>query len=282
MEQRSCLIAIESQKASLSAKEQLVAEFILADPGSAVHPSLEELADRIGVSDSTLFRFVRKIGYDGYQQFRIALATETVEPRQTVYETTDEVEDAESAIEMVFRANMKALELTKGMLNRADMERSAELLSSAGRVQIFGVGGSGIVAHDLYHKLLRTGVPCVAPGDFHLQLMQASQAQENEVAVVVSHSGSNKDTLMITDILKGTGCSIIAITSHARSPLGKLADITLRSEGSASPYVSEAFSARISQLSITDTLYVEVMKNLGDAGIAGLEKMRAAIAKRRI
>lgn len=282
MDHISCLYTIEARRDSLSAKEQLVADWILADPGSAVHPSLEELAERIGVSDSTLFRFVKKLGYEGYQQFRIALATETVEPRKTVYESTDEVQDADSAIEVVFQANIRALERTRQSLNRADLEKAAEMITQAERVHVFGLGGSGIVAHDLYHKLLRTGIPCSSPDDFHLQLMQASQFRPSELAVIVSHSGSNKDTLMIAEVVKHAGAQIISITSHARSPLGRVGDICLMSEGAASPYVSEAFSARIAQLSITDTLYVDVMKILGDRGLSGLERMRAAIAKRRI
>ncbi|MCK7479906.1 MAG: MurR/RpiR family transcriptional regulator [Candidatus Moduliflexus flocculans] len=81
MRDTSCLFTIHERLPSMSEKERKVADFILASPQDAVHPSIEALAERIGVSESTLFRFVRKLGYDGYQQFRIALATETVGAR---------------------------------------------------------------------------------------------------------------------------------------------------------------------------------------------------------
>ena len=78
MPRRSCLYEIHARLESFTGKERQVADHVLANPAAAVDPSIEELAERIGVSESTLFRFVRKLGYDGYQQFRIALATETV------------------------------------------------------------------------------------------------------------------------------------------------------------------------------------------------------------
>ena len=80
MPDTSCLYEIHARTESFSAKEKRIAAYILASPREAVHPSIEELAERVGVSESTLFRFVRKLGYEGYQQFRIALATDTVAP----------------------------------------------------------------------------------------------------------------------------------------------------------------------------------------------------------
>lgn len=279
---RSSLYQIESYRDTLSDKEARIADFILADPGRAVNPSLEELAELIGVSDTTLFRFVRKIGFAGYQQFRIALATDTVEGKKTVYETTDEVKDAESAISVVFKANIAALERTMAHLDQDALDRAAHIIAASSRVHFFGIGGSHMVAQDAYHKFLRSGLSCTAADDFHLQLMQAAQAREGDAAFLVSHSGANKDSLALAEVIKEGGASLIVMSSRARSPLVKLADIHLVSEATASPYVSEAFSARIAQLSIVDALYVDVMKLLDERGVDSLERMRSAIAKRRL
>ena len=282
MKHKSCLYEIESHRAALSDKEQRVADFILADPGQAVNPSLEELAERIGVSDSTLFRFVRKLGFDGYQQFRIALATETMEPKRTVYETTEDVDDANSVIAVVFRANITALQNTMKHLDREVLEKAAQLLVAARRIHLLGIGGSNIVAQDAFHRLLRCGLSCTAPVDFHLQIMQASQAEPGDTALLFSHSGSNKDALALAEGVKLSGASLIVVTSHGRSPLTKMADAVLVSGSAGSGYASESFSARIAQLSIVDALYVDIMKILDNRGVESLERMRAAIAKRRI
>jgi DNA-binding MurR/RpiR family transcriptional regulator len=265
----------------MSEKERDVADFILAAPREAVHPSIEELAERIGVSESTLFRFVRKLGFEGYQQFRIALATETVEGSSRFYESPVDAADGDTAVSVVFKTAIAALELTMRQLDRGALERAAALAVKARTLFLFGLGGSGIVAKDAYHKLLRTGLRCSAPEDFHLQLMSASQAGSEDAALLVSHTGVNKDALVIAAELKRRGVPLIVISSYPRTPLAKLADMLLLSAAHSSPYASEAFSARIAQLAIIDAVYVEVMELLGDAGVGRLESMRAAIAKRR-
>jgi RpiR family transcriptional regulator, carbohydrate utilization regulator len=281
MEKTSCIFEIHERRASMSEKERRVADFILAAPREAVHPSIEELALRIGVSESTLFRFVRKIGYEGYQQFRIALATETIEPNARFYDAPVVSADGETALSVVFKTAISALELTMKGLDGHSLEQAAELIVGARSVLFLGLGGSGLVARDAYHKLIRTGIRGSAPEDFHLQLMAASQAGPEDVALIVSHTGANKDTLALANELKQTGTPIIAITTYPRSPLAKLVDFILVSATPSSPYASEAFSARIAQLAIVDSLYVEVIERRGETGVKNLEGMRAAIAKRR-
>jgi len=264
----------------MSEKDQRVADFILADPAGAVHPSIEELSERIGVSESTLFRFVRKLGYGGYQQFRIALATETVEHNKTVYENQSNLGD-ESPVQLVFRTNIAALENTLDKLDRQAVDTAAGMLVKAGHLLLFGLGGSSIVAQDAYHKLVRTGLNCCAPLDFHLQLMAASQSGPTDVALIVSHSGVNKDSITLADEVKRTGAALIVLCDYPRTPLAKLADLSLVSYTTGSRYASEAFSARIVQLAIIDALYVDIMNRLGERGVEHLERMREAIARRR-
>jgi len=265
----------------MSDKERKVADFILASPQDAVHPSIESLAERIGVSESTLFRFVRKLGYDGYQQFRIALATETVEPEAGYYDAPVDSQSGESVAAVVFRTAISALERTVRGLDPKAMEKAADLLTGAGFVLFLGLGGSAIVAKDAYHKLMRTGIRCAAPEDFHMQLMAASQAEPGDVALLVSHTGANKDALAIADVLRRRGAAIVAMSSYPRTPLSKMADALLLSAAPPSPYSIEAFSARLAQLAVVDALYVEVMLRRGEDGSRALGDMRSVIAKRR-
>ncbi|MBP7095032.1 MAG: MurR/RpiR family transcriptional regulator [Spirochaetia bacterium] len=285
MPRRSCLYEIHARLESFTGKERQVADHVLANPAAAVDPSIEELAERIGVSESTLFRFVRKLGYDGYQQFRIALATETVEPRRMVYEAAlpegSADAGAQDGADLVFRTNIEALERTLRHLDRQALERAVRIVAEKRSVLLFGLGGSAVVALDAFHKLLRSGLQCRFAEDYHLQLMLASQAREGDVALLVSHTGANKDALALAEELRREGADLIVLTSYPRSPLARMADVLLLSSAPVSTVASEAFSARIAQLSIIDALYVGVMERLGGEGIDKLERMRGAIARRR-
>jgi DNA-binding MurR/RpiR family transcriptional regulator len=282
MIEAGCLAGIRSGLESYSAKERRVASYILENPRDAVDPSIEELAEKIGVSESTLFRFVRKLGYLGYQQFRIALATETLSPRDTWYESPDAGIDEKSAVSVVFRTTIAALEKTLASLDISLIERIAGLAVAAPRVLLLGLGGSSVVAQDACHKLMRTGLPCIAPIDFHMQLMAASQLGEGSLLILFSHTGSNIDALTLVDEARRAGATIVVVTSHSRSPLARRADLILVSSSSAVRYVSEAWSARIVQLALVDCIYVIVMEKLGDAGAKHLDDMRKAIAGRRL
>lgn len=281
MPHTSCIIKIHEAKNSFSTKESQIADFILQHPHSSVYPTIEELAEQIGVSEATLFRFVRKLGYSGYQQFRIALATDIASPQQRVYETTLE-HSQESTVSLVFNTNIRALQETLQHIDPEHIKKIAELCIASKRIFFFGLGGSSIVALDAYHKLIRTGLSCGAPIDFHMQLMQASQLTAEDSAILISHTGVNRDALDLAEAIKKQGAQLVVITDARRSPLLKLANHSLFAYSQTSPYVSEAFSARIVQLAIIDCLYVSIMEELGQKGFDNLERMRNVIAQRRI
>lgn len=274
------IYAIKTMYPRLSVKERAIADHILSDPAKAVHPSIDQLAEMIGISESTLVRFVRKLGYSGYQRFRIALATEAIGPTARMYET--QVEEHADEIEMVFGNAMNTLSLTKGVLDRKSIEKAGKLIAEAKRLVIFGLGGSNIVAQDAFHKFIRTGINCVMVEDYHMQLMLASQTCEDCVALIFSHTGTNMDTIAIAHELKEKACKIIVVTTSARSGLARLATVTLPVAVASNSYVSEAFSARIAQQVVVDVLYVTILKQLGTEVVAHLDAMRDVIAKRRI
>ncbi|MCA1949475.1 MAG: MurR/RpiR family transcriptional regulator [Treponema sp.] len=281
MPNSSCMLKIHEVRHTLSAKEQMIADFILQHPQSSVHPTIEELAEQIGVSEATLFRFVKKLGYAGYQQFRIALATDIASPQQRVYETTID-RGLESTVSLVFRTNINAMEETLKHIDPELIQHIAQLCIKSSTLYFFGLGGSSIVALDAYHKLVRTGLSCCAPMDFHMQLMQASQLSVEDTAFLISHTGVNRDALHLAETIKQQRAKLIVITDARRSPLLKLANHSLFAYAQASPFVSEAFSARIVQLALIDCLYVSIMEQLGQSGFDHLERMRSVIAQRRI
>lgn len=280
MQEVSAIYTIRAKYSTLSEKEKRIADFILQHPKESVNPSIEALAERIGISESTMVRFARKLGYSGYQRFRIALARETVPPSEQLFET--DLPQGEDPVALVFANARRSLEATYEKIDRAGIQKAAKRLCEASAVYLMGLGGSNILAQDAYHKLIRTGINCHYACDYHLQLMLASQATSTAVAVLISHTGSAHDTLALAEELHSNGCFIIVLTSNTRSPLARLADLVLLVSTAPHSMVSESFSARITSLVLIDILYVEVLGQLGEQGMEQLNKMRGVIAKRRI
>jgi DNA-binding MurR/RpiR family transcriptional regulator len=263
-----------------SVKEKKVGEYILANPAKSVHPSIDELAAQIGVSVSTLVRFVKKLGYEGYQEFRIALATETMAPEARIFETS--LYPSSDPVTISFTAARSALEMTERLVDSVVLENVARKACEAEVFFIFGIGGSGLVAADAVHKFIRSGIHCQTAADYHLQLMMASQSSPRDLALVISHTGTNKDTLAIVEELRKRGCDVAAITTYPRSPLARRADYLLLSGAPGASVISEAFSARIAHLAIIDALYIAAMGFLERKGLENMDKMRQAIAGRRL
>lgn len=280
MHNASAMYMIQTKYNTLSAKEKQIADFILEHPTESVNPSIEELAERIGISESTMVRFAKKLGYEGYQRFRLALARETIPHELQLFET--EVHEGDDVVDLVFKHVKANLEQTYALINRSVIKEAAKLICNARSLFLMGLGGSNIIASDAYHKMIRTGIVCQYSGDYHMQLMLASQAGEDDVAMIISHTGSGHDTLALAEELKANGCKLIVLTSYPRSPLAKAGDLVIPVSAGRPSVVAESFSARIINLVLIDILYVEVLERLGDRGVENLNKMRSVIAKRRI
>lgn len=278
----SCLGSIQSYYPRFSEKEKKIADYILKNPDKIIHCTINELAEDLKVAEATVFRFCKRIGFKGYQAMKIALASEVMNTVQQIHEEIT-LQDSELTItEKVFKSNIRTLENTLQIIDNRSLQKAVDLIHHANKVEFFGTGGSAIIAMDAYHKFLRTGINTSAFPDTHFQLMSASLLTKGDTAVVISHSGSNRDTLNILALAKEQGAGTIAITSFPKSPIAQQADVALFTSSSEIQYRSEALASRIAQLSLIDALYVNIMILNQDKAGPALEKVRKAIIRTKM
>lgn len=273
---------IRSYYAKLSEKEKKIADYILDNPENIIHSTINEVAEDLNVADATVFRFCKRLGFKGYQAMKIALASEIITPIQQIHEEITEEDDEKTISEKAFQSNIRTLENTLNILDQTSIKKAIDLLIQADRVEFYGTGGSSVIAMDGFHKFVRTGIKAFAFIDSHFQLMSASQLTDKDVAVVISHSGTNKDTISILKTAKKNGAKTIGITSYPKSPIAQIADVALYTSSEETEFRSEALSSRIAQLSLIDALYVNVMVANKEASHQSLEKVRDAISETRI
>jgi transcriptional regulator, RpiR family len=274
----SVRLKIKSLYNGLSAKEQNIADYILENPISVAHNSISYLSDELNVADSTLFQFAKKLGYSGFKEFKMAILIEENNFSTTSIHEKIEIDDNELTMaQKVFDSNIKTLTNTKKILGLDDLKKAAEIISNSNLLYFFGVGGSGILAEDAYHKFLRSPAHVRHSTDYHIQLMEASLLTPQDCAICISHTGKSKETIRIAEIVKEAGAKVIVITSHASSPLAKIGDVVFISISEEIEFHSEALSSRISQLSILDSLYVIVMFMNKEKSKEALSKVRRTI-----
>ncbi len=124
---------------------------------------------------------------------------------QHIHEEMSPDDDIEVIIRKVFRTNISGLTDTFQLLDPADVEKAAEMIHRADRIEFYGNGGSGLIATDAYHKFMRTGINCIAHTDSHFQAMSAGLLGPESAVIGISHSGSNKDVLDAVKTAKSLG-----------------------------------------------------------------------------
>lgn len=271
-EDSALIFKIRSLIPELSKSEAMVAEYISCNPGEVIKLSVSALADCCGVSEPTVIRACRNIGFSGYQALKIALIQSLNAPIQCAGEEVTASDGMPNAIQKVFAAAVDAVNLTRDNLNAADMERAAEALLKARRILIFGVGGSAAVASDVEHKFSRLGLDAAAYSDLNLQAIVSAYAKKEDVVFAISHSGSSKVVVDNAQIAKSNGATVISLSSMGKSPLTELADISLFTSANETRYRIVAISSRIAELTIIDALYSYMSFRTGNEENLKIEK----------
>lgn len=281
MEPNSCLQRLRDIYSMLKGAEKRVAEYILKNPGEIIHLSITELADECKSGEATIFRLCKKLGYKGYQEFKIKIASEVVKPIEDIHEEINEYDDMLVIMQKVLNSTMYSLSQTFKINDSNSVNAAVEIIGSANKVGFFGMGGSSALAYDAYHKFIRTLNSCEYQNDTHFQAMAASLYKEGDCIMAFSNTGSNKELIENLTIAKANGVKIISITSNIKSPISKVSDIVLISYGKQQKFKSEAMESRISALSLLDCLFVGVCLRNQEIYFDNLNKIRGAIAKKR-
>jgi RpiR family transcriptional regulator, carbohydrate utilization regulator len=266
---------------NLRRSERKVADSVLANAEQIIHYSVSQLAEEAKVSDPTVIRFCRSLGFKGFQDFKIRLAQSVVPTVRTIHESVDQNAEPPDLVQRVFEANIDAIRSSLKTLDFLTVGAVVDALARANRIIFHGLGGSAAVAMDAYHKFFRIGIPCVWLDDVHMALMAASMMKPGEVFVVISHSGASRDVVETAEVAAATGATTVAIVSYSKTPLAKVVNHTLRVGSAEIDFRFEPMASRIAQLSVIDVLSVGVSLKRSDEVIANLSKSRRALARKK-
>lgn len=265
---------------NFSEKYKQIADYIFQETQFNQRLTIQEFAANCGVSTATISRFAKILGFDNFQAFKMALLAKEATTSPLFHEINAN-DTFTTMAEKIFSSNSNALKATWSLLTEEQLQKAVALINRAHLLSLFGLGASGIVAQDGYHKFLRTRIPTVFNQDYHLQLMQATKLTDQDCAIIISHSGQNKDALELARILKERQVPLIIITSFGNSSLAKLGDITLLSISEETNYRAEALHALIAQISLIDSLFMMVAVNNGQETEQSFKEIRAEIDRTR-
>ncbi|SFB59486.1 transcriptional regulator, RpiR family [Cohnella sp. OV330] len=248
------LLVLSSIYNSLTRTEKKIADVIQLDPEAVVYITLTDLAEKAGTGETSVLRLCRKIGFKGYQEFKLSLAQDLVVPVRNVHSEIEETDDIRAMAAKITAENTKAIENTLNMLDTTQMERAIDAIGAARKIYFFGVGSSGNTALDAKYRFMRLGYDTEAVIDPHMMAMTAALMQDGDVVFAVSTTGSTKDIVDAVRLAKQKSVFLICLTSHLRSPLTQFADVVLLSKSRETPLQGGAFSSKLSQIHVLDIL----------------------------
>jgi DNA-binding MurR/RpiR family transcriptional regulator len=279
------VVRIRALMPSLAPAEQRVARLAVSDPGRAARWTISEYAERAQTSGTTIIRFCRAIGLDGYPALRIALAATAGHGAAGTWRSVSgdigPEDDIGTVVRKVGHADARAVEETIEQVDLNVLAKVVDALIGARRIDIYGVGASGLVALDLQQKLHRLGKIVYAWTDTHMALTSAAMLGSDDVAIGISYTGTTLDTIDPVRLAKSNGALAVALTNHPRSALAVLADLVLTTAARETTFRSGAMTSRIAQFTVIDCVFALVAQRHFEATVDALERTYAAIGRRR-
>lgn len=261
-------VRISSLGPSLQRTERKVVEAIIDDRDLAIESTAQQLADRVGVGRTTVIRAAQSLGYEGYPQFRVALAQEVALDQDTLQAAGP----GATALDLL-RARVTEFGSKLGdslaALTPASVDRLIEALDTSNRVLVVANGLSSPLGLDLVMRLTAAGRAAEYFADPIGQQIAARHLGPGSICVVISGSGTNQGTLDAMTAGKRSGAELFLITSFSRSAAVELADVSLVVPPSVGGFREElVHTSRAALMLLTEMLVEALERRRGEAGRA--------------
>ncbi|SKC36838.1 MurR/RpiR family transcriptional regulator [Maledivibacter halophilus] len=260
----SVVLKINESKQNFTQTEVKLSEYILSNVQEISNLSVQNLAELSNTSPATVIRFCKKLGYSGFQDFKIDLIKYTTNKEKSnlnVYEDITTKDNINQVMQKLSFQNIKVIEDTIKLLDGEAIQKAIDCIEQAERTYIYGVGASGLVAKDFQYKLMRIKKTVISYSDTHTQLALSANMEKGDVAIGISYSGRTLETYKAIEKANERGATTISITKYGKSPLSDIADINIYVAGGEQNIRVGAITSRIAQLTAIDVIFVGLAKN---------------------
>ena len=266
----------------LTKSEKRIANYLRKNQEESAFLSAGEIADRLGLSEATLVRFARTLGFSSYPAMRTILQ-EAFRHRVThstrLRSRLDDLREAGDIFDRLVVSEIDYLTLSLETIDRQSLNRAVEMIRSRKRIFIFGVGPSVSLVNLMEIRLGRFGwqiVPLTTAGREMLEPLLLMTDQD--LLFVICFFDISGALQLILDYANEIKCPVIMLTDTLGSIIGDKADVVLSAKRGP---VSE-FHSLVVPMTIINTLLLAVAQE--DQGyvmtnLDKLDQMRARLKK---
>ncbi len=218
------IMKIRSAYAALPTAERKVADFILKNPTKAPLMVINEIADEVGVSVPSVTRLAKKLGYEGFLDFRVALAQGSAALDLATAAPLTENDADEKVVEKIFMSCSNVIEDTMKALDKKAMSELANAVIKAKRIFVLGTSASASFAYDLAKQLVFIGYDAIAVNDVMTIEMYSKNFTSNDLFIGVTRSGRTKVVTDAVKMAKQRGATCVLVSNYVNALSSNYAD----------------------------------------------------------
>lgn len=270
------LQALQERHGDLSRSDKKLADLILKKPESVTQMNLAAFSQAAEVSQPTAIRFCRKLGCDGFHDFKIRVAQAIAKGAPYVHREIKQDDTLPALTSKIFASSIDTLQMVGQQLDLAVIGSAVECIAAARRIELLATGLSSVAAIDAHQKFMRLGVPTIWHADGHLQRMSVSTLGPGDVAIAFSYTGEIRDVLRTCEMALERGASLIGLT-RSGSTLADVATHSIAIDTLENTFVYAPMTTRLAHLAVVDVLATAVALKSGADGADNIRRVKLAM-----
>ena len=261
---RDILSFIDQNISTFSKGQKQIASYIKEHYDKAAFMTAAKLGREVGVSESTVVRFVLEFGFEGYPEFQKALQ-ELIRAKLTSVqrvEVTDNLIGNSSVLDKVLISDIDKIKNTLEGIDRNAFDDAVTQITSAKNIYILGMKASSYLAGFLNHSLrmIFDNVRLIQTTSGSETFEQMMNVGEGDVVIAVSFPRYSKSDIRGATYAKRAGADIIAITDSESSPLAESATQLLVAQSDMASFADSL----VAPMSVINALIVAVARECND------------------
>lgn len=246
---------------SMTPLESEIASYILNNKDAVTKLKIQELADILFISKSAIHRFVKKIGFNGFNDLKVSIAKENADllENNSYINVNYPFQAKDNPRQIAFKLlelYEKAIKDTFEYVDLDQIKAVSQLIDSADVIDVYTHAHNSNIAENFQDKMLTIGKSVNCPSSFYNQRLTVLASDQKHVAIILSYSGKATFILPIVKKLYEKGMKVIQIGKAGSNYYSQYVTYHLSiSDSENNRDRMSQFSSHIAMQYIMDVLY---------------------------
>lgn len=246
---------------SMTPLESEIASYILNNKDAVTKLKIQELADILFISKSAIHRFVKKIGFNGFNDLKVSIAKENADllENNSYINVNYPFQAKDNPRQIAFKLLELYEKVIKDTFEYVDLDQIkavSQLIDSADVIDVYTHAHNSNIAENFQDKMLTIGKSVNCPSSFYNQRLTVLASDQKHVAIILSYSGKATFILPIVKKLYEKGVKVIQIGKAGSNYYSQYVTYHLSiSDSENNRDRMSQFSSHIAMQYIMDVLY---------------------------